>query len=200
MKAMLGLVRLLRRKRAPGLLRDRRGMAAVEFALIAPTLIFLVIGVLEMSLRFRAKEETTRYTHQVADLLGRESKLTTADITAIYNAAPNLMKPLNTLSRLDVDISSIGFAGASKTPFVKWRRVAGQQVNPTLSEYNGFGGTSDSLIRVAVRYHYSSPLTAIFGGRAVSVIEEAVTRPREVSMIPINGSTDDGGAVVAFGG
>jgi Flp pilus assembly protein TadG len=46
---------------------DRRGIAAAEFALIAPALIFLIMGVFEMSFRFRASEEATRYVHQVAD-------------------------------------------------------------------------------------------------------------------------------------
>ena len=42
------------------LLSDRRGVAAAEFALIAPALIFLIRGVFEMSFRFRASEEATR--------------------------------------------------------------------------------------------------------------------------------------------
>jgi Flp pilus assembly protein TadG len=58
------------------LANDRRGIAAAEFALIAPALIFLIMGVFEMSFRFRASEEATRYVHQVADLVSRESIIT----------------------------------------------------------------------------------------------------------------------------
>ena len=38
--------------------RDRRGIAAAEFALIAPALIFLIMGVFEMTFRFRASTRT----------------------------------------------------------------------------------------------------------------------------------------------
>jgi len=44
----------------PRFLADGRGVAATEFALIAPALIFLVMGVFELSFRFRAAEEATR--------------------------------------------------------------------------------------------------------------------------------------------
>jgi Flp pilus assembly protein TadG len=53
------------------LFSDRRGVAAAEFALIAPALIFLIMGVFEMSFRFRASEEATRYVHQIADIVSR---------------------------------------------------------------------------------------------------------------------------------
>ena len=75
------------------LFADRRGIAAVEFAFIAPALIFLVMGVLEMSFRFRASEEATRYVHQVADLIGREKDMTTEQLGKIYAAAVHMMKP-----------------------------------------------------------------------------------------------------------
>ena len=42
------------------LMQDRRGIAAAEFALIAPALMFLVMGVLEMSFRFRASSGQAR--------------------------------------------------------------------------------------------------------------------------------------------
>ncbi len=45
----------------PRFLSNSRGVAATEFALIAPALIFLIMGVFEMSFRFRASEEATRY-------------------------------------------------------------------------------------------------------------------------------------------
>ena len=73
------------------LARDRRGMAAVEFALIAPTLIVLFMGVLEMTFRFRANEEATRYVHQAADLISREAEHTNSSLLEIYGASVYMM-------------------------------------------------------------------------------------------------------------
>jgi Flp pilus assembly protein TadG len=175
---------------------DRRGLAAIEFALIAPCLIFLVMGVLEMSLRFRASEEASRYVHQVADLVAREDTLTTAQLTDIYQAAVYMMKPLDTINKLDLDIAQIGFQNnAAKTPFTMWRRVGGHVVNFSPSDANGMGAANEAVIHIGVRYAYTSPLSSMFGGNTMSILRTAYTRPREVRKVAIDTKTDDGGAV-----
>ena len=181
------------------LLGDRRGMAAVEFALIAPTLIVLVMGVMELAFRFRAKEHTTRYVHELSDLLSRQESLTTQDLRDLYTAAPCMMKPLDTSSRVDIDISSIGYGAAPNlTPRIYWRRVAGANVNFLTSNMDGMGAASETVIRVGVRYHYSSPISSLFGGPNVSLVEEAVTRPRQIRIIPIDAHNDENGVIQTF--
>jgi Flp pilus assembly protein TadG len=182
-----------------GLLGDRRGMAAVEFALIAPTLIVLVMGVMELAFRFRAKEEATRYVHVIADLLSRETSLTTQELRDLYTAAPCMMKPLETASRVDVDISSVGYGAApTLTPRIYWRRVAGSNVNFTVGNLADMGAASETVVRVGVRYRYSSPISSLFGGPNLSLEEEAITRPRETRIIPIDTHTDENGVIQTF--
>ncbi len=179
-------------------LRDRRGVAAAEFALIAPALIFLVIGVLEMSLRFRAKEEATRFVHQVANLVSRENLLTTDMLETIYGASLNMMKPLDTTNRLDFDVSSIGY-NADGEPEIFWRRVAGNEVQLRIQDAEGLGPASESIIRVGVRYRYESPIASLWGGPELAMVQESFARPRSTRLIPLDGVTDDGGATVFFG-
>ena len=133
---------------------DRRGIAATEFALIAPALIFLVMGVFEMTFRFRAVEEATRYAHQAADLFSREEDLTTDVLEEIYGAAVHMMKPLDNIDDLDLDVSSIGFVGEDAEPEVYWRRVAGTPVTFDLADTEGMGIENETVIRVGVRYTY----------------------------------------------
>jgi hypothetical protein len=190
---------LLLRIRQARFLADKRGIAATEFALIAPALIFLVMGVLEMSMRFRASEEASRYVHEVADLISREEALTTASLTTIYAAAPYMMKPLTTTNNLDIDISSIGFDTSSATPDVKWRRYRGLSSVPlTLSTTAGMGKQDETVIRVGIRFRYDSVLTSMFGGAHFDFIREAYARPREVRVLTMNTVSDDGGAATSF--
>jgi Flp pilus assembly protein TadG len=179
------------------LLRDRRGVAAAEFALIAPALIGLVVGVLEMSMRFRAKEEATRFVHQVADLISRENTLTTDMLETIYGASLNMMKPLDTTDRLDFDVASVGFDEDGE-PEVLWRRVAGDEVAIDLEDAEGLGPASESIIRVGVRYRYESPISALWGGPVLNMVQESFARPRSTRLIPLDGVTDDGGDIVYF--
>jgi Flp pilus assembly protein TadG len=176
-------------------LRDRRGVAAAEFALIAPALIFLVMGVFEMSYRFRATEEATRYVHQVADLIARETDLTTDGIEELYNASIYLMKPLDTTDNLDLDISSVGFTGTDPAPGILWRRVAGTAVAFDINESKPIGKDGESVIRVGVRYRYHSVLSDLFGGSTMNIEKSAYSRPRIDRKVTLDDAITDGGAV-----
>jgi len=182
------------RFKLPSLVRDRRGIAATEFALIAPALIFLVMGVLEMSFRFRAAEDATRYVHQVADLVSREETLSTTELKDIYDASIHMMKPLETTDRLDFDVSAVQLKGVSKTPTLLWRRVAGTPVTFILSDTAGMGDQDESVVRVGVRYSYESVLSNLFGGKSMTIERSAYARPREERLIIMDGKTDDNGA------
>lgn len=178
---------------------DKRGIAATEFALIAPALIFLTMGVFEMSFRFRASEEATRYVHQVADLVSREEDLSSAAITEIYEAAVFMMKPLETTDKLDLDVSSVGFEGEDADPEILWRRVAGTPVDYDITEAEGMGVDGESVIRVGIRYEYNSVLTELFGGSTVFVEKTAYARPRIDKRVSVDGSPDDGGDIEYIG-
>lgn len=178
----------------PRLFRDRRGVAAAEFALIAPALIFLIMGVLEMSFRFRASEEATRYVHQVADIVSRETDLEQADLQELFDASVFMMKPLDTTDDLDLDIASVGFEGTDAEPTILWRRVAGTEVSFDIPETQGMGIEDESIIRVGVRYNYQSVLTELFGGGSMAIEKSAYARPRIERKVALDGQTDDGGA------
>jgi Flp pilus assembly protein TadG len=180
-------------------LADRRGIAAVEFALIAPALIFLVMGVLELSFRFRAADDATRYVHQVADLISREPILTEAGLEDIYAASTHMMMPLDTTDNLDLDVASIGFEGNDATPKLFWRRVAGSPVSFSLTEAEGMGVEDESVIRVGVRYTYESVISSLFGGPTMAIERSAYARPREERLVSMDGQTDDGGATQYIG-
>ena len=183
----------------PRFLADGRGVAATEFALIAPALIFLVMGVFELSFRFRAAEEATRYVHQVADLVSRETTLTTAGLEEIRDASVFMMSPLDTTDNLDLDISQIGFDGADAEPIFLWRRVAGTPVTFDVMDAEGMGIENEAVIRVGVRYIYRSILTDLFGGGVMSIERSAYARPRVERLISLDGVSDDGGDIVNFG-
>jgi Flp pilus assembly protein TadG len=181
------------------LFKDRRGVAAAEFALIAPALIFLIMGVFEMSFRFRASEEATRYVHQVADIISRETELTEGDIEELYEASIFMMKPLDTTEDLDLDVSSVGFEGVDAEPAILWRRVAGTEVAFSLPDTQGMGIQDETVIRVGVRYNYQSVLTELFGGGSMAIEKSAYARPRIERKVALDGSTDDGGATAYLG-
>lgn len=195
-------LRMFTFRRARRLSSDKRGIAAVEFALIAPTLIVMFMGVLEVTFRFQASEETTRYVHQVADLISREHSMTTADLDAIYDASVYMMRPLETTNNLDLDVLAVAYrkdASDVIQPEILWRRTAGTSVPFVPGDVTGLGSEDESVIWVGVRYHYHSPITSMFGGPDVNIERVAFARPRALRLIKMDGAEDHNGASQTFG-
>ena len=73
--------------------RDRRGASAVEFALIAPLMLGLYIGCVEISEGVAADRKVTLTAGVLANLTSQVTTLTTADISNILNASTAIMNP-----------------------------------------------------------------------------------------------------------
>jgi hypothetical protein len=174
--------------------RDNRGLAALEFALIAPFLAILIMGIAEMSLRFRATDEFHRYLQQAGDYLARAEELTSGDIDAIHDAAGEMMKPVHVSGRLHMDVSSIGFT-PNGSPELLWRRHRGDEPPDfEISEAAGLGDPGESVIRVGARFTYQSPISGLLGVNTMRLDEAVWFRPRVTRVIAIDGAIADAGA------
>lgn len=81
-------VRLRSRRRFVG---DKRGIAAVEFALIVPVLLVMLIGVIEVTRAVSIDRRFGKVTAMVADLLTREQQVNAADVQGIYGIVEHIM-------------------------------------------------------------------------------------------------------------
>lgn len=180
--------------RRTGFRDDARGLAALEFALIAPFLAVLIMGIAEMSLRFRATDEFHRYLQQAGDYLSREDELFSDDIDDIYAAATQIMKPVEVAGQLDFDVSSIGYI-ADGSPELLWRRHRGGDPPAfDVADAAGLGDPGESVIRVGARFSYQSPIGGLIGVDALELDHAIYFRPRTTRVIAIDGSVADAGA------
>jgi hypothetical protein len=67
-------------------IRSRRGTAAVEFALVAPLLALLALGLADLGLWLRSWSRLNRVSAQVADVLTRRDSLDAATLAAVVAA------------------------------------------------------------------------------------------------------------------
>lgn len=58
------------------LLADRRGLAAVEFALVAPVMIIMLLGTLELGNAFRIQAKVNTATGQLAEMIAGQQSAT----------------------------------------------------------------------------------------------------------------------------
>ena len=89
-------VRLMRRMR---FVRDRRGVSAVEFALILPTMIALYLGIAETGNAITVYRRMSAIASTAADLTAQTKTVSTADLDDIVSASSAILSPYPTRRR-----------------------------------------------------------------------------------------------------
>src|SRR3990172_963593 len=75
---------------------DANGVAAVEFAYVAPIILLMLIGIVEVSRAVSIDRRFGLVTSMVADLVAREKSMTSADLNAVYKIVDQIMSPYDT--------------------------------------------------------------------------------------------------------
>lgn len=98
--------------------RDRRGVSAVEFALLAPMMIGLYLGCVEISDGVGADRKVSLTAAALANLTAQVSTISSSDMTNILDASSAIISPYSA-SNLKITVSCINI-DASKNAKVKW--------------------------------------------------------------------------------
>jgi Flp pilus assembly protein TadG len=102
---------------------DRRGVAAVEFALISPLLLLLYFGSVEITQGLMARQKVAHAASAVGDLVAQSSTVTAAKVTDIFGAGATYMYPYSSAG-LKLRVSSLT-ADANGAVTVAWSQGDG---------------------------------------------------------------------------
>jgi len=116
------MMRLEKAFALPGLFRryakNTRGIAAVEFALMAPAMLALMMTTYEMSEALTAYRRVTNVASTIGDLTAQDTTIDDGEMTDILNAGEVVLQPLE-VGRLRMRIFSIVF-DEDGDPSVAW--------------------------------------------------------------------------------
>jgi Flp pilus assembly protein TadG len=190
---------MLMRKPISQFLRNRRGLAAVEFALILPVMLMLFLGTVELSLALTARADVSNLTSTTADLVAQETGVTVADLQSVFAAANAILYPYAP-NAAQITLTSVVYTTTSANPLigkVAWSRPSGTGglthsiganftvpagifIAPTASNPNP--PTTQSVIVSEVTYTYASPITKFL---PVSSVWQDIfySKPRRVPSI-----------------
>jgi Flp pilus assembly protein TadG len=92
-------------------LRDKRGVSAVEFAMLLPLMVTLYIGGVEVSQAIAVDRKVTLVARTLGDLVAQSTTVNAADMTNILNAASSVVQPYSS-SLIQITVSR-GEGGAT---------------------------------------------------------------------------------------
>ncbi len=98
--------------------RDKRGVSAVEFALLAPVMIGLYLGCAEIADGVGSDRKVSLIAAALANLSAQATTISTSDMTNILDASGAIITPY-TASKLKMTVTCIKI-DASKNATVKW--------------------------------------------------------------------------------
>jgi Flp pilus assembly pilin Flp len=123
--------------------RNNRGVAAIEFALMLPVLITLMIGCLEVTFKIWATQKAEKLSVTLADVIAQSQEVTTADLNSLVSAVDKIMEPFPFGDDGAVIISSVYLPSPPDDeplgePIVNWQRKfpqsGGLQVESKIGE------------------------------------------------------------------
>lgn len=71
--------------------RNSDGVAAIEFAFIAPVMLIMFFGLFEMGRAYAMHRRFITTTYTIGDLIAREEAVTDGDLEGIYKSVPLIM-------------------------------------------------------------------------------------------------------------
>lgn len=176
-----------------------KAVAAIEFAFLAPVMLLMYVGTIEISAAMSANRKLSRVASTVGDLMTQMDCYTNADVNDILEIADEIMFPYNNALAITITGIQVTSSGGE----VVWSRSNGGGGAPAGSPHavpNGINTEGIFLVSASVSMSYA-PATGWFffqeregkTGRlgkntgAIEMSEELFLRPRIGNSVTVGG-------------
>lgn len=173
--------------------RDKRGVAAVEFAMIVPIMFFLFVGAVEFSQALTVDRRVTQIASSTADLIARERSITSTDVNGIMQIIDHLLQPYDT-TKLKLTVLNVFSSIDDETDTrVCWSHPhnGGTTAYTNGSTYllpTGILEKGNSVIIAEVRYDYEPLVFKYFIQNTFTLEEKFYLKPRLSKSVEYDGT------------
>lgn len=163
---------------------DQRGVAAVEFAILAPVLIFFYFGLAEFCQGYMAQKRMGHVSAMVADLVAQQEAVDPAGLDDIFAIGDLIMSPFPA-GPLQQRVSSVT-RGADGVARIDWiygddLESPGHDEGDTVTLPADLIANGESIIMSEVTYDYDSPVDHLLPA-TTQFSQTNYLRPRTVEM------------------
>ncbi|MEJ0021999.1 MAG: TadE/TadG family type IV pilus assembly protein [Alphaproteobacteria bacterium] len=176
------------------LFRSRRGAAAVEFAFIAPIMVLLFFGLIELSEGMNARQRMENVAATSADLVAQSTNMTPTAISNVFAAANAIMYPYPTNVKIVISSVQDDPANSLSKGKVVWSKCTANTTARAAGDLFTIGGTGantiptgvitagGSVILAEVSYSFT-PVTHYVIGGSVNMSTRFFSRPRRTVQV-----------------
>jgi Flp pilus assembly protein TadG len=176
---------------------DDSGVAAIEFAFIAPIMFFMFVGTVELSQAITVDRRVMVVASTTADLVAREDKIKKSQIDTYMQVIEVLLAPYDP-APLRITVLAVG-AKAKALPTdpeptdpkkICWKydhpatNPGGHNIGDSYSVPTGFVDAGSSIIVAEVAYTYTPMIFSYFIQAAFPLAEKFYLKPRTSNFIP----------------
>jgi Flp pilus assembly protein TadG len=166
---------------------EKRGVAALEFAIIAPLLMVpLLLGSVDLIDVMGANKRAQNAAASMADIIARDTEVSDAEINGLWDALEILMYP-NDQADMEMRITSVSIVNGTTAQVVWSEGHGGMSARQTGSNVTGLDSRmmvpGTSIIMAETVYKHNAPLGFLFQNQ-ISMTHNAYRRSRLVDPIP----------------
>ncbi len=160
------------------LLRDRRGMSSIEFALLLPVMMVLYLGGVEVTSAIAIDRKVSQVTRTLGDLVSQATNITATDMSNILGATASIVQPYDD-SQLKITVSSvqINAQGAAKVSWSDTKNGTARAVGSTVNLPAALNIANTSLILAESQYAYTPAIGYVITG-TMNLTDQIYLRPR----------------------
>jgi Flp pilus assembly protein TadG len=165
---------------------ERRGIAAVEFAMLLPIMMTLFLGSVEITTAVAVQRKVTLTARALSDLSSQFTTIADSDMTNILNAASDIIAPYasNKLASVVSELS-INAQGQATVVWSDTLNGTARTVGSTVTIPSNLAIANTYLILGEAQYKYSPPYGYVVTG-TLTLSDQIYMRPRQANSIARN--------------
>ncbi len=180
--------RLARRfsRRLRRLVRDKRGVSAVEFAMLLPLMVTLYLGGVEISQAVAIDRKVTLISRTLADLVAQVTSVSSSDMTNILAASSAIVAPYAT-TNLKITVSSVTIS-SSNVATIAWSKTlngTARTVGSVVTLPAALNVANTSLIWGEAKYAYTPTMGYVITG-TLTLSDQIYMAPRLSTSVACN--------------
>jgi Flp pilus assembly protein TadG len=158
--------------------KDKRGVSAVEFAMLLPLMLTLYLGGVEVSQGISIDRKVTLTARTVADLVAQASTINTAGINAALGASAAIFAPYpDANAKVTVSVVTIDSNGNAKIAWSATKNGTARAVGSSVTVPAALKIPSTSLVWGEAGYNYTPSIGYVVTG-TMALTDEIFMRPR----------------------